>query len=227
MYDFFAFALPGSCVIISFFLLFINNSFIYHSAVPLDLKESLPHFFIVLAITGYIVGYTITPLGRAILKQFLNLKIDSSKKFEKKSLSIDKLQKQIYFKLAKQRIFSISLSKFFIHMRESTRTSSQYIEFWDMHSKMSSNFFIASLVFLIIQNINHFLIPEDYNSCSAFDDFLISLFLNPCWIMISSIILLLILWSLMETSVRYAIWWSEDIDEASKFCKENKSKNNH
>lgn len=216
MYDFFAFAFPGACIIVSISLLRIDNTFIY-SELPDVLTSYSWHTFLVFTLLGYIMGYVIRPVARCLLLINLSVFLSSYPPihfkymfYKKKEGANEKLEiaKKRYKKLV-EKLNSTNLSNSFIKIRELTPRSSQYIEFWDMHITMSHNLAFACLVFLVVQLINYY-----YYYCYFFisDTFMITLFIT----------IGLFFFILLSISLKFAIWWSNDIDAAVWFISQNK-----
>jgi len=224
MYDFFAFAFPGACIIgsvlllgidqalpnqqintFTYFLLGANKVFLFNQ-LPRILTSNFSHFLLALAFAGYIIGYTIKPIARYILlihfstfifgRFFPFLRICRFKKL--------KYNKK-YIKLKKQLMIS-NRSKEFIKIRELAPRIAQYIEFWDMHITMSHNLAFACLVFMFVQGTN-----------------LLKSQVISLWPMIYLFIALLIaFFTLLKISLSFSFWWINDIKDACKFIDENK-----
>lgn len=202
MYDFFAFAFPGTCIIASLLLLKFDSGYLYQD-LPFVLKNNFSLLLIISILGGYLVGYIVHPIAHFLLLQIIGLKclpklpfMYSKKIFKKKEKSTQLTE---YVK-------SIDLSKKFVRIREYSPKNAQYIEFWDMHVKMSLNLAFACVVFLpiILLNISKSII---YN--------------NLFIILLVTLITLFAFFSLIFRAVYYSYWWMQDIEETYKLIKKD------
>ncbi len=206
MYDFFSFALPGSCIVLSVLFLPVADDFIASELKPLLTSYTWPAFLIII-LGGYIVGYVITPIARYFLlikiSTFLfgrfqhcciyflskkNIKLKAKmerKKRNHKSLVNDLMRKNQSYKFAR--------------IRELAPKNAQYIEFWDMHSKMSHNLAFACIVFVVVLSLNSKLFMD----------------LNIIIICIAAASFFVLLY----ISYHYSVWWKDDKDNAYELTK--------
>lgn len=220
MYDFFAFAFPGACIIVSILLLRIDDKFLYHQ-FPDVLVSYTWHTFLVFTLLGYIMGYVIRPVARYLLLinlsvfLFSYLQMHCNNLYNKFCLSRNKGEAWKKFESTKKKhkklvenLKHTNLSNSFIKIRELTPRSSQYIEFWDMHITMAHNLAFACLVFLAVQLTNYFYYCYFFIS----DTFMIILFIT----------IGLFFFILLRISLKFANWWSNDLDAALWFISQNK-----
>lgn len=201
MYDFFAFAFPGTCIIASLLLFKFDSGYLYLD-LPIVLKNNFSLLLIISLLGGYLVGYILHPIAHFLLLQIIGLKCLSKLAFlfsKKKSF---KKRKQ-YCK-HKHFVKSNNLSEMFVCIREYSPKNAQYIEFWDMHVKMSLNLAFACVVFLpiILLNISK---SNIYN--------------NLFTILLVTLITLFVFFSLIFRAVYYSYWWMQDIEETYKLIK--------
>jgi hypothetical protein len=121
-FDFFAHAIPGSCLLAA---LFVLRTEIAAPAQLLDTANTLElGGGIFLLAVGYVIGFAIYPLGRA-------------------------LYKSLGFKLWKKKMhhdIPIFISEKYVLIREFSPANFKYVELWNMFCGMSHNLAIASLV---------------------------------------------------------------------------------
>lgn len=194
MYDFFAFAFPGTCAIGSVMLLKQGDKFLYDQVRGL-ISEDFGYLLLVLVFAGYLVGYIVRPFARSFL--LINITIPLFGKFLRKDEmeNYDDLLKDLK---GKEKSYD------YLKIRELLPKAAQYIEFWDMHITMSHNLAFASAVFVFVQGINMI------NGSSP----LVSLILVA--------IGLIAFFALLRISFNYSKWWSDDLESAKTFIKENK-----
>lgn len=220
MYDFFSFALPGACIIMSILLIQTNNE-VFAFKFQGILTSHTWQAFLVLAVLGYIVGYVINPIMRWLL--LIKLSIYLFGNFVPKIkyyLCIKDEKSEIRFKLAKKSherlakdLKKRNQSEKFIRIRELAPRSAQYIEFWDMHITMSHNLAFACIFFMLIQINNCFC-----NTTPIFGtSFMIIL-------LITAIVSFL---SLLSISLKFSFWWRDDINAALKWSINNKDSINN
>lgn len=208
MYDFFAFAFPGACIIGSLLILKLDSGNLY-GQVPISIKQDLWFFSVVLSLVGYIVGYVVNPVARYLLLQKIgfNLYLRLWPKIFYKSTSEEVSKSRENYNALNVFINSDNLSEEFVRIREYSPRNAQYIEFWDMHVKMSLNLAFACIVFLIIIMYN--IDKSDIGNKWYF-------------ILFVSISTLVAFFSLIGTAVRYSNWWMHDIKETNKLIKKKK-----
>jgi hypothetical protein len=198
LYDFFAFSLPGVCIIASVLLIRIDGEALYCQILGLFSGNwSIISVFMIVA--GYIAGYIVRPVARSLLLMKLSVFLD------KRVYACFKRKESItgrdYVKLLKD-LRSTNLSKDFVRIRELAPNSARYIEFWDMHMTMSHNLAFACIVFIICQIWN--LLSKSY--CQG------------AWIWIAAAGLAFFI--LIKTSLHYGFWWHNDKVEAVRFIDE-------
>ena len=93
----------------------------------------------------------------------------------------------------------------FTRVREFTPRNAQFIEFWDMHSKMSYNLAFACIIFMGVLLFNWLSIP----AYQSIPDLQLVIFIAT---FISFLVLL-------YKSLHYSFWWSRDLDESLKLTK--------
>lgn len=157
-----------------------------------------------LALAGYIVGYVITPIARQLLLLFIATYLFGlflpwcTYKFSKKNAVTEenwefkKKQHGAFVSRLKEKKQSLK----FTRIRELAPRNAQYIEFWDMHSKMSHNLAFACIIFMGVLLSNW----------SLFGDLQMVIFLIA---FISFLVLLYL-------SFDYSLWWSKDLGESFK-----------
>ena len=149
MYDFFAFAFPGACIVMSVLLLSNNDGELFYKALPKVFRVNIWETYVAIALLGYLVGYLIKPLARFFLLRLLTLKLYYIKLCRSISwLRSHKVKdyEELYHFLFLQK----DHSKKFVRIRESTKIAYQYIEFWDMHVTMSHNLAAACIIFIAL-----------------------------------------------------------------------------
>ena len=124
-FDFFSYAIPGCCIIFSFFILdarYTSTEDYLAMAGKLQLGSG-----ILILVIGYIVGFAVTPIGRFLYKT-LGFRLFDEKFDDVKGLSI---------------------SDKYVLLRELSPNNFKYIEAWNMWCAMSHNLAIAAaLVFI-------------------------------------------------------------------------------
>lgn len=133
-FDFFAYALPGFCILASFFILdeTLNTS---RDFLKLAGELQLGSGIVLLGL-GYVVGFAVTPLGRMLYKSF------------QKSPMFVLLEKALKGKhtVYEPNETDIFISDKFVLVREMSPSNFKYIESWHVYSLMSHNMAIASLL---------------------------------------------------------------------------------
>lgn len=121
-FDFFTHALPGSLLLAA---LFVLSGQIDHPTQYLELASTLGagEGILVLAV-GYVLGFAIYPLGRALYK----------------TAGFKLWRKQMHHDIP------IFISEKYILIREFSPANFKYVELWNMFCAMSHNLAIASLV---------------------------------------------------------------------------------
>lgn len=137
-FDFFAYALPGFCILASFFIL---DETLKTSRDFLELAGKLQvGSGIALLGMGYAVGFAITPLGRKLYKR---------------------IEKTIFFKwldrwlegnlsVYKENETGLYISNKFVLVRELAPNNFKLIESWHVYSVMSHNMAVAGLLALFL-----------------------------------------------------------------------------
>lgn len=137
-FDFFAYALPGFCILASFFIL---DKTLNTSRDFLELAGKLQvGSGIALLGMGYAVGFAITPLGRKLYK---------------------KIEKTVFFKwldrwlegnlsVYKENETGLYISNKFVLVRELAPNNFKLIESWHVYSVMSHNMAVAGLLAFIL-----------------------------------------------------------------------------
>jgi len=221
MYDFFAFAFPGACIIVSFLLFRENDEFLYSQLPPIFANYHW-HTFLILALMGYVVGYVIKPIARYLLLINLSIflfgyvqpyckyclckkdkasgeKLNFAKK-RHKSLAMDLMKKNHSYK--------------FTRIRELAPRNAKYIEFWDMHIAMSHNLSFACIIFMAIQLINYW--------CYSYTLF------NGSHMIILFVTIIIAFLVLLRISLQFSFWWSNDSKATLRFIEsDNYAKNFH
>lgn len=194
MYDIFAFALPGMSAIGSFLLFRHNDQFLFQFIIR---KYSIDNtwFILILTFLGYITGYLMTPYTRKFLLSRFGIWVENKLKFEQINNS-DHFRKML---------LSTELSDEFVLIREKTPRTSEYIEFWDMHTNFSINMAFAVLIGFLSNIISCI-----SNKCLT----------NYSWLLFIILPVAFIL--LIRNSLHYAKWWVNDIDATLKFLKNQK-----
>lgn len=133
-FDFFAYALPGSCILASFFILDATK---HTGEQYLELADKMQiGSGIVLLVLGYAVGFAITPLGRLLYRKIY------------KSAFFKLLDKLLDGNLA---VYEANETKIFVSnkfalVRELSPNNFKYIESWNVYSLMSHNMAVAGLL---------------------------------------------------------------------------------
>jgi hypothetical protein len=124
-FDFFSYAIPGCCIVFSFFILDPK----YYSAEDyLTMVGKLQvGSGVFLLIVGYIVGFAVTPIGRFLYKSLGFKLFDES------------------FKDVKD----LSISDKYVLLRELSPNNFKYVETWNMWCTMSHNLAISALLFVL------------------------------------------------------------------------------
>jgi len=210
IYDFFAFALPGACLIIAVLLFPSDQKNLILDHLPWD-EFGISYKLIILGFAGYLAGYIITPLTRLLLLRGFAVKLScclelgaihfykrsKNKNFkENRKIKIKKQYSRLIIYLSRR-----NHSKTFVKIRQDAKESAQYIEFWDMHVSMSVNLAFASLILLILQVINwcSYEVPV-FTFC-------------PASLVLTGIISFFLL---LANAIKYSFWWMFDIEAASK-----------
>lgn len=188
MYDIFAFALPGMSILASLLIFRYNGQFLFQFLIE---KYDLDGTWFVLITTflGYIIGYLITPFTRKYI--LIKHGIRMNQVFHLEGIG--------NYKHFKSRLLSNDLSGDFVRIREKTPRTSEYIEFWDMHTNFSSNMALAMLTGFI-SVITHCIV----NGCS-------------CIPVVLLMILPLAFILFIRNALHYANWWVNDIDAALNY----------
>lgn len=203
IYDFFAFSLPGACVIIVVLLFPPYGKTIYQS-LPWT-GEGLLYELLILAIAGYLIGYIITPLTRfLILKKTAVPLTEKYYGWIKRGKKAKQTAIPIITELNELKGFLKinNHSEDFVKVRENAPLSSQYIEYWDMHTTMASNLAFASALMVVFQFIN---LVKDNESVFA---------IKPGWWILMGISAFFLL---LNITIKYSRWWMSDIRAASKW----------
>jgi len=133
-FDFFAYALPGFCILASFFIL---DETLNTSRDFLELAGKLQvGSGIALLGMGYAVGFAITPLGRKLYKT-----MERTKFFKW-------LDRALEGNLAinKENETGLALSNKFVLVRELAPNNFKLIESWHVYSVMSHNMAVAGII---------------------------------------------------------------------------------
>lgn len=217
MYDFFAFALPGACIIISLSFIYDGQNLMYENFLEnIDLRGW--HLFLTLCLGGYLVGYIMRPVARFLLlinlsilifgffwpKVKYQIKKKTNKSDEKtKSLNKEFNKEKNRHKKLRTQLLKKNQSNEFTPIRELCPKNAQFIQFWDMHSCMSHNLAFAILVFTLVQIYNQIF----YHCFSFTNNYKIVIFIS---LFFSFLILL-------KLSLFYSFWWLNDIKASSEF----------
>ena len=137
-FDFFAYAIPGICIITPFFILdptLTTARDFLALAGQLQVGSSL-----MLLIIGYGVGFAITPLGRFLYK---SIGVNIKNLFYK---NLDFFDSEI----------NLNISEKFVIVRELTPSNFKYIETFNMLSIMSHNFVVSTIVIFVLSLIKFF-----------------------------------------------------------------------
>lgn len=205
MYDFFAFAFPGACIVVSVLLLSNNDGELFYKILPKVFRVNIWETYVAIALLGYLVGYLIKPLARFFLFRLLALKLYYIKLCRNVSWLRGHKAKD-YEELYEFLFLTSDHSRRFIRIRERTKNAYQYIEFWDMHVTMSHNLAAACIIFIALH-----LPRAGFSKIFAFE--------SP--ISVAILVAIIAIPILLNRSVYYAFWWMNDIKEAS-FYKESK-----
>ena len=145
-FDFFAYALPGAFLILSFLILDAQNDTcqdFLNFAQKLQSGGS-----ILLLALGYVLGFAVTPLGRKLYRAF-----SRSTFFNRldKILEGDLKKKTYAFDETHNGAPKMSVSERFILVREFSPNNFRHIESWHVYSLMSHNMaFVNMLVVVFI-----------------------------------------------------------------------------
>lgn len=196
-FDFFAYALPGFCILASFFLL--DKSLEYGSDFLLYAGQLHVGSGVVLLAVSYITGFAITPIGRVLIKAIQNSGfITLLGKFFQGNLSIH-TENEIYeTDETGEKTKPVYVSDKYVLVRELAPNNFRYIESWHVYSMMSHNMVVAGFV----------AIPMILNKIFRHDPS------NPgfWWIAAGFITFLTILF--MYNSVKFNIWSINDHNAA-------------
>lgn len=191
MYDFFAFSLPGTIILVA---LSVCLDEVEHQSLILQYQDSDNPFylFIIVIVVGYLVGYIVSPIVEKImLKWVLPLHKTYCKWLKpKENADCEKLMMDLE---------DDNWSYKFVQIRDLFPRNSQYIEFWDMHKKMSHNLALAFLIIFFTQLIK-LLTNHEYQIVSMG---LVITIISP----IAALILI-------RLSIKYWLWWHHDIQNA-------------
>jgi hypothetical protein len=202
IYDFFAFSLPGACLIIAVLIFPYNQDLLIYHKLPWT-GIGVLNKLLIIALAGYLVGYIITPLSRHLILRHIAIpfcrcftlitkhKLDDNKKEEIR----DEYKELISY------LFHKNLSHKFVKIRNKRIESAHYIEFWDMHITMASNLALASVILVILQLINWTCLHKP-------------VFIICPWAFVIAGVLAFFL--LLNIAVKYSRWWVQDIQEAAK-----------
>ncbi len=201
MYDFFAFAFPGACILGSLLLVEFGSLSLFER-IPGAFTQGLWQCFLFFSFSGYVIGYVLNPLARVLLLRKLGLNIykgflngrDSGKN-DKANIEPGSLKNNRYL-IMKKYLNSNDLSSKFVLIREYSPRNAQYIEFWDMHVSMSLNLAIASLVFLMV-----FLYNKSMSGICDELELVIPV----------TVILLVVFFTFIWLAVKYSVWWVSDV----------------
>ena len=193
MYDIFAFALPGMSILASVFFFWYNDQFLFQFLIE---KYNFDTTWVALltAFLGYIIGYLITPYTRRFL--LIRFGIWLNKIFE-----LEKIPNYQHFI---SMFVRTNLSEVFVRIREKTPRTSEYIEFWDMHTNFSSNMALAMIAGIV--TILHKLIVV---GCIS----------KLTLILLAALLIAFVLF--IRNALHYANWWVNDIDAALNYKAES------
>lgn len=193
MYDIFAFALPGMSILASVLNLRCYDKFLFQFLIE-KYKFDTTWFALLTAFLGYIIGYLITPYTRRFL--LIRFGIWFNKIF--------KLEKIPNYQHFISMFARTNLSEVFVRIREKTPRTSEYIEFWDMHTIFSSNMALAMITGFI--SIIHNCIVVGCVSKFAF-------------LLLVALLVAFVLF--IRNALHYANWWVNDIDAALNYKAES------
>ncbi len=195
-FDFFAYALPGFCILASFFLL--DKSLEYGSDFLVYAGRLHVGSGVVLLAVSYIVGFAVTPIGRMVFKWIQNSGfIKWLDKIFKGNL--EKYEENEVYETApdgtKKEMF---ISNKFILVRELAPNNFRYIESWHVYSMMSQNMVIAGIVafFLVAYKTIFHDLP------------------NPAFWCAVAVIILILTILFMYNSVKFSVWSLNDHNAA-------------
>ncbi|MCB9306893.1 MAG: hypothetical protein H6565_09870 [Lewinellaceae bacterium] len=139
-FDFFAYALPGFCILVSFFIVDgdLNTS---RDFLKLAGELKVGSGVVMLGL-GYAVGFAVTPLGRMLYKWFykraffrwLDRIMAGKLSINEKNEIVDPQGGKMF------------ISDKFILVREFSPLNFKYIESWNVYSLMSHNMAVAGIV---------------------------------------------------------------------------------
>lgn len=210
-FDFFAYALPGFCILASFFILdgSLNTS---REFIELANKLQVGGAVLLLGL-GYAVGFAVTPVGRRLYQWFGGLALFS--KYVDKWLD-GKLKKYPETFEATNHLF---ISTKFVMLRELSPANFKYIESWHVYSLMSQNMAVASLVALCLVVCKLFYCTPciPCNSCIPYDPCAPCNFCHPCdpsfwWKSIPVLLISIVLF--LYNAVKFSIWATNDMNSA-------------
>ena len=125
-FDFFSHAIPGVCLVSSFYLLDENFESLQDLLIIAEKMKIGSSIFLLLI--GYIAGFAIYPIGRYLYKNW-------GFKIWKRMLAGD---------------ITMHISEKYVLVRELSTNNFKYVELWNMFCAMAHNFAVASIVILII-----------------------------------------------------------------------------
>lgn len=213
-FDFFAYALPGFCVLASFFLL--DKSLEYGADFLVYAGRLHVGSGAVLLAVSYIIGFAITPIGRLFFKL-----IDRSwfigflDKVFKGDLSVRK-ENEIYEPGIDGKPKEMFISNKFVLVRELAPNNFRYIESWHVYSMMSQNMVIAGFVAIPL------ILNKIFRHCPSNPEF--------WWTTTGFVLILIILF--MYNAFKFSIWSINDhnaaitklhlVERAQKLVEEHK-----
>lgn len=213
-FDFFAYALPGFCILASFFLL--DKSLEYGADFLVYAGRLHVGSGVVLLAVSYIIGFAITPLGRLFYKKTQkSWIIRFLDRIFMGNLSVH-LENEIYETDRDGKSKEMFISNKFVLVRELAPNNFRYIESWHVYSMMSQNMVIAGFVALPL--IFHKIICHDPS--------------NPgFWKITAGVVIILIILS-MYNAVKFSTWSINDhnaaltklhlVERAQKLAEEQK-----
>jgi len=202
IYDFFAFSLPGACLIIAVLLFPYDKDYLIYYKLPWN-DIGILNKLLIIALAGYVVGYIITPLARYIILRKIAVPLFTfctPRKCKNKEY-VEPVDFEKDYKKLKMYLASPKLSEHFVKIRKDASECTQYIEFWDMHISMASNMALAAIVLVILQLINIFTLKS------------MVFIIHPLILILTGLIAFVLL---MKIALKYSFWWMNDIEEASK-----------
>ena len=195
-FDFFAYALPGFCILASFFLL--DQSLEYGSDFLIYAGRLHVGSGVVLLALSYIVGFAITPFGRLVFKKIQNSAF--IKRLDKFFVgNLEKFEEnEVYETKADGTAAEMFISNKFILVRELAPNNFRYIETWHVYSMMSQNMVIAGFVAIPL------ILYKIFWHCPS----------NPAfwWATAGFVLLLSVLF--MYNSVKFSTWSTNDHNAA-------------